>query len=236
MDMKAILKKTAAVVTAAAMMTVSAACSSKKEESSSLSNMVGNGPSDSLVMDEDNMPYGATMTSLKNSNNDKVKIDIDFDPRYFEQDGTDYPEIYLLTEYIEAMQNRDSEKLEKLFYKPYLDFSVQRSSFSDTADYLEKYVDNLENRAKSEIEFTYIVVDTCLNENESENLTDFEFVDQKINELSGEQLTDKVKSRKLVYMDIAFKDSQGNTYMINDTLGSDLSVYIYNIDGTYYLL
>lgn len=234
--MKAIFKRTAAVVAAAAMMTVSVACSSGKNEESSSSNLVGNGPSDGLEVKEEDMPYGATMTSLKAANNDKVKMDIDFDPRYFVQEGTDYPEIYLLTEYLEAMQKRDSAAMEKIFYKPFLEYSVKTSNFESVQDYLDKYIDNLETRARSQIEFTYAVVDTCLNENEKNELTDFEFVDSKLDELAGEKLSDKVKSRKLVYMDVSFKDSQDNYYMLNDTLDYDISVYIYNIDGTYYLL
>ncbi|MBQ1518388.1 MAG: hypothetical protein IIZ53_00875 [Ruminococcus sp.] len=234
-----IIRKTAALITAAAMMTA-AGCSStvKKTEgsSSSASNIVGNGPSDSLVMDEDNMPYGATMTSLQTQHNDKVKVDIDFDPRYFVQDGTDYPEIYLLTEYVNAMQNRDSAAMEKLFYKPYLEYSVKEKNYESVQEYLDQYIGNLENKSRSQIEFTYAVVDTCLNENEDEILTNFNFVDSKIDELSGEKLSDKVKSRKLVYMDLSFKDGQDKTYMLNDTLGYDMSVYVYNIDGTYYLL
>lgn len=235
--MKAIFRNAAIIAAAALMMTSAAACSDQKNESSSGNNMVGNVPSDSLVMDEENMPYGATMVSLKKKNNDKVKIDIDFDPRYFVQEGeSDYPEIYLLTEYIEAMQNKDGATIDKLFYKPYHDYSMSNTNYEDTQDYIEKFMDMLMTRARSNIEFTYSVVDTCLNENESENLTDFEFVDSKLDELTGEKITDKIKSRKLVYMDISYKDDSGNYYQINDSLGHDLSVYIYNIDGTYYLL
>ena len=235
--MKTLLKKTVVMLTAAAVMTVSASCSSKDNKESNNSNMVGNGPSDSLVLDEENMPYGATMSSLKTSFDKNVKIDIDFDPRYFVKEGeNEYPEIYLLTEYIDAMQNKDGATIDKLFYKPYHDFAMSNTSYENTQEYIDTFMDNLMTRARSEIKFTYAVVDTCLNENESENLTDFEFVDSKIDELAGEKISEKVKSRKLVYMDISYKDDNGGYYQINDYLGHDISVYIYNIDGTYYLL
>lgn len=236
--MRSIIKKTAAVFAAAAMMTASAACSSEKKDDDHdhTHAMIEDDISDDVQVNQEDLPYGATMTSLKAEHNDKVKIDIDFDSRYFVQEGDDYPEIILLTEYLDAMQKHDSDALSKIYYKPYLDDFIKTGKFADVSDYISKYMDNLEEKTGSQPEFTYAVVDTCLNENESETLTDFGNVDKQLDELTGEKISDKIKSRKLIYMDVSIKDSQDNSYMFNNTLGYDISVYIYNIDGTYYLV
>ena len=234
--MKAMLKKAAAVVSAAVLCAAAVGCSNKDTESSkSESNLVG-GPSDGMSLDEDDMPYGATMTSLKSSTNDKLTLDVDFDPRYFAQEGTDYPEIYLISNYLPALQNGDEDAMKEVFYAPYLERSVKERNYESVKDYLEKYLDVLMTKAHGQFEFTYFTVDTCLNENESEDLTSFSEIDAKLDLAAGEKLSEKVKSRKLVYLDVTLKDVENKYYQLNSYLGYDISVYVYNIDGKYYLL
>ena len=234
--MKAMLKKAAAVVSAAVLCVAAVGCSNKDTESSkSESNLVG-GPSDGMSLDEEDMPYGATMTSLKSSTNDKLTLDADFDPRYFAQEGTDYPEIYLISNYLTALQNGDEDAMKEIFYAPYLERSVKERNYESVKDYLEKYLDVLMTKAHGQFEFTYFTVDTCLNENESEDLTSFSEIDAKLDLAAGEKLSEKVKSRKLVYLDVTLKDVENKYYQLNSYLGYDISVYVYNIDGKYYLL
>lgn len=234
--MKALLKKTAALLSASVLMTAMTACSSESGHDHE-HHIVEDDLSDDVNVEEENLPYGATMTSLKKDHNDKVKIDIDFDPRYFTEDGEqDYPEIYLITDYIEAMQNKDGAAINEIFYKPYLDYLMSRTSYADSQAYIDSFMNKITSKTGDGIEFNYAVVDTCLNENESENLTEFEAIDSTLDEITGENISEKVQSRKLVYVDIFFSGSEGNYSQLNECLGNDLSVYIYNIDGRYYLL
>lgn len=219
--MKVFFKRSAALLSAVILMFACASCGSKK------------GASSGVTYDEDNLPYGATMESLKTKFDERAKVDIDFDPRYFVKEGEGYPEIYLLTDYIDAMKKKDSEAMDKLFYRADLDFKLGNDSYSKDIGGL---MTELTGSSDGVADFYYAVVDTCLNENEDETLTDFDYVDNKLDELTGEKVSKTVKSRKLVYLDIYYKDGSGSTDQVNQHLGHDLSVYIYNIDGTYYLI
>ena len=240
--MKNMLIKAAALVSAAVLCMASAGCAEKDSDHEGAhthfneGNMVGN-PEDGENLAEEAMPYGATMTSLKCSSNEKLSMDVDFDARYFAEENGEYPEIYMAADYLKALQNCDSEALEKLFYKPFLQKLVEDRGCTTTQEYLDQYHDKLMDKTNGlVVEFTYMTVDTCLNENESNDLTEFDSADAKLDEAAGEKISDKVKSRKLIYMDVTFSDSEGNSHQLNNYLGYDLSVYIYNIDGTYYLI
>ena len=233
--MKKFMRRAAAAFTAAVLCASAASCSRKAENSQPENNLVG-GPSEGMEMDEDEMPYGATMTSLSSDRVEKLSIDADFDPRFFDKVGDEYPEVYLAADYLKALQDADEAKMKELFYTSYLERTVKERNYSSVQEYLEKYTDVIVNKAHGAFEFTYFTIDSCYNEADGEEMTAFSEVDAKLDQAAGEALSDKVLSRKLVYLDVTLKDQEGKYYQLTDYLGYDISVYIYNIDGTYYLL
>ncbi|MBR1824377.1 MAG: hypothetical protein IJ779_09120 [Ruminococcus sp.] len=231
--MKAMLKKAAAVLSSAMVLVTAVGCADKDDHDHD-HNLVGS-PADGASVAEEDLPYGATMTSLKSSNVEGLSLDAEFDSRYFAQEGSDYPEIYLLADYLTAVQDSDADALEKLFYPSYLETVLKERGYASTKEYLDNYHERLVSEVNSSFKFEYLTVDACLNENESNDLTEFRDLDTKLDSCAGETVSDKVKSRKLVYLDAAFEDEQGNFSQLNSCLGNDLEIYIYNIDGKYYL-
>lgn len=231
--MKDMLRKAAAIVSAAVLCIAAVGCAEKEAESKESNNMVGS-PSDDMSLEENDMPYGATMTSLSSDRDEKLTIDADFDPRFFAKDGNDVPEIYLISNYLTALQSSDEELMKKVFYTPYLEKTVKERNYSSLKEYLEKYTEVILNKSHGNFEFTYFAVSSCYDE--SEDPESFTEIDARLDEAAGEKISDKVQSRKLVYLDVTLRDAEGKYYQLDSYLGYDVSLYVYNIDGEYYLL
>ena len=233
--MRNFMKKAAAVVTAAVLCASAASCTRKEENSSEGHNMVGSASGDTSVSSDD-LPYGAMMTSLSSEREEKLSLDVDFDARYFAKEGETYPEVYLAADYLMALQNKDEAKMKEIFYEPYLVQQILERNYQSVRDFLDKYYESLSEKLGGDFKFTYFTIDTCLNENEADELTNFSSVDARLDTAAEEKLSQKVTSRKVLYMDVTVEDKDGNSHQLNSLIGSDISVYVYQIDGKYYLL
>ena len=232
--MKRIMRRTAAALTAAVLCAAVVGCS-RKNENSSERNMVGAASDGESVASED-LPYGAMMTSLSSEREEKLCIDVDFDARYFVKEGEEYPEVFLAAEYLKALQEKDEAKMKEIFYEPYLIQQVLERNYKSVQEFLDKYYESLSEKLGGDFKFTYFTIDTCLNENESDEVTHFSSVDARLDTAAEEKLSQKVTSRKVLYMDVTVEDKDGNSHQLNSLIGSDISVYVYQIDGKYYLL
>ncbi|MCQ2460122.1 MAG: hypothetical protein MJ081_07115 [Ruminococcus sp.] len=226
------------IALSAGMLLSAVSCGQKKEEPKN--NLVSSSPAEDISVNEENMPYGATVVRLRPSSDEDLKIDVEFDRRYFnsydEGEKKKYPEIYLISDYIYAISNKDVDLMEKIFYKDYLLYNIKGNGYETTQDYLEQYRQSLKDAIGAEFDLDYIIVDTCVNENESDNVTGFSVIDDQLNEIAGEKISDRVTSRKAVYLDVFFTDENKNFRQLNNLIGYDISLYIYEIDGQYYLL
>ena len=87
---KFILKTVSAIISCALLMSFSS-CSNSENNTSSGGRVDAGDLPDNYSADEENLPYGATLTELKPSYDENTKIAVEFDNRFFKADGDKYP-------------------------------------------------------------------------------------------------------------------------------------------------
>ncbi|MBR2283944.1 MAG: hypothetical protein IJ874_05930 [Ruminococcus sp.] len=238
--MKEYLKRAAAVMVCAALLSSISACGSKSGSSSGSSsgegNLAGDGPADDLSITQDEMPYGAMIMQLRPSENDDVKIYVEFDYRYLsEEDGK------LLSDYVYALNNCDAELMEKVFYPPYLEYSYSSAGYSSTEDYLKGFRKNLEESLGEGFDYNAITVDDCYTEDDDINVTKFDEIDELLDSIGGGKVSDRINegSRRFIYIDIMYglpDDDFKSSYSLRNHVGQYLTLYLYDIDGVTYVI
>ncbi len=228
-------RKVSALLLASAMFISAVSCSSKEDEHHD--HQLVSSPDEGVNVNEEDLEYGATMVSLRPDTDENVKVEIEFDRRYFNMENeNDYPEIYLISNYIEAVNNKNGDIMQDIFYLPYLNYNCGKNGFSSIQEYTDSVYEGLKSSIGSDFVLDYVIVDTCLNENEDDSITNFSAIDNQLDMISGEKLSSKVTSRKAVYLDIMYTDESGSEKQLNNAIGYDISLYIYQIDGNYYLI
>lgn len=223
--MKFFSKRTAAALFGA-MFLMSAVSCNDKSSTSDAADQIGS-------LAQEDMPYGATITQLKPSLNENVKIAIEYDNRYLSADETTK-----LSDYVAALNSCDSELMANTFYNPYLDKVVEQSGAADLNEYITDVHNNIrDNYIGYDYNFNYIVIEDCLTEDDDDSETGFSSVDNTIDNLGDEKITDKVTSRKFVTFDIQYTLVDGeDAYMLSTSTGTSSSLYIYTIDGEIYII
>ena len=231
--MNKVIRRISAAFMAVSMLAAAVSCSESKEESNANDKKIVDGSvPDEVSVAESELPYGATMVMFKSANDEKIKVDIELDRRYFyTPDEKVYPEAYVISDYVYALQTADAELLEKTFYKPFLEDSCKKGGYSDTQDYLSKNHDSLEEKLGENFIFDYIMVDECYTAQPDSDNDDFTSVDETLKSCAGDDILDKVTSRRLVYLEIIFKNAESSSNMFSDTMGYKMPLYIYEIDG-----
>ncbi len=240
--MNKFIRRLSAAFLAVSMLSAAVSCSGKNNDKSSSSESSSGGakvvdgsiPDDASVAMED-LPYGATMVALKSKNDEKIKVDIEFDKRYFyTPDETVYPESYIISDYVYALQTADAELLESVFYKPYLEYSCKAGGYADTQAYIDENHSSLEEKLGENFILDYIMVDECYVAEPDEENSDFTRIDDTLKECAGEDILNKVSRRMLVYLEIIFKNEESASKMFSNTMGYKLPLYVYEIDGQFY--
>ncbi len=232
--MKKIILKAAAILSCAVLMSFSS-CSSGNESSSGGRVDAGDLP-DNYNADEENLPYGATLTELKPNYDENVKIAVEFDNRFFKADGEKFPEVYKITDYMYALNNIDVDLMNETFYPPYLKYAYEQAGYDNVKDYLQSYYDNLHDML-GDFTFSYIDITGVLTEEDEESKSYFDNVDSILKEIEGDDILSKITSRKIVYIGgYSMYNLEGGSYQLIEGLGREVTLYLYEIDGKTYIL
>ncbi|MDE5558288.1 MAG: hypothetical protein K2J32_11490 [Ruminococcus sp.] len=208
------------------------ACVSCSEESSgslgeSKNMLVNDNAYDGLNANEDELPFGATMIDLYP---DEVPISISYEKRFMTAD-----EAKKISDYISAINTCDAELIQKTSYQPYLEYLVEYYENTDIQDYLDtRHQIIVDSYTNGEYDFNYILINSLKDENYDDSDTGFSQLDAKIYEKSPDA---EITSRKMVEIDILYSlENDNGSYSFSRRTGSDMTLYIYTIDGQIYIL
>lgn len=211
------------------MMLACASCSEESSDSSSESKnmLVSDNLDDGINLNEDEMPFGATMTDLYP---DEVPVSISYDNRFMTED-----EAKKISDYVSAINTCNAELLQKTSYPPYLEYLVEYYENTDVQNYLDTRHQNIANNyTNGEYDFNYIIINSLKDENDDDADTGFSQLDTKIHEKSPDA---EITSRKMLGIEILYSlENENGSYSLSKRTGSDMMIYIYTIDGQMYIL
>ncbi len=210
-----------------ALMMVLCSCSETDSSSSEGNLLVSDNMNEGINVDEENMPFGATMTDL---NPDDVPISISYENRFMTEE-----EAKKISDYISAINSCDAELMQNTCYPAYLDYIVEQYENSDVQDYLDDRHETIEvNYTGENFDFNYIIINSLMDENDDDSETGFSYLDSKIYSASPDA---EITSRKIVGIDIIYSlENDNGSYSFSARAGSDMLLYIYTIDGQIYIL
>lgn len=223
--MKSLLKKSLAFLTGSMFLLCAYGCDEKKEYSDE-ADKIGS-------MAQEDLPYGATITQLKPSYDENVKIAMEYDNRFLTVE-----EAMKLSDYVAALNNSDGELLSNTFYKPLLDKICDNSQYDTVDEYIAATHDNIrDSYIGYDFSFDYILVSNCLTEKDDDSETGFSSIDSTLASLD-ESIVDKITDRKMVTFDIEYRitNEEGGSYMLSSATNTDSTLYIYTIDGEIYIV
>lgn len=219
------------IILACVIMISCVSCSDGNSSSSGESKnmLVSDNAGKGINVNEDEMPFGATMTDLY-SDRDDVPISISYENRFMTED-----EARKISDYISAVNTCDAELMQNTCYPSYLEYLVSQYENSDVQDYLDERHKNIANNyTNGEFDFDYIIINSLMDENDNESDTGFSRLDDKILEKSPDA---DITSRKMVGIDVLYSlENDNGSYSFSTRTGSDMILYIYTIDGQIYIL
>ncbi|MDE6426343.1 MAG: hypothetical protein K2K89_09455 [Ruminococcus sp.] len=208
------------------------ACVSCSEESSGTSGesknmLVSDNVGDGINVNENEMPFGATMTDLYP---DDVPIAISYENRFMTVD-----EAKKISDYISAVNTCDVELMQKTCYPSYLEYLVEQYENTDVQNYLDiRHQTIASTYTNGEFDFNYILINSLMDENDDDSDTGFSQLDAKIHEKTPDA---EITSKKMVGIDVLYSlENDDGSYSLSMRTGSDMILYIYTIDGQIYIL
>lgn len=217
------------IILSCAVMMACCSCSDGNSSSSSESRnlLVSDNAGKGINVNEDEMPFGATMTDLYP---DDVPISISYENRFMTED-----EAKKISDYISAINTCDAELMKKTCYPSYLDYLVEQYENTDVQNYLDDRHSTIANDyTNGEFDFDYILINSLMDEDDNENDTGFSHLDTQIYEKSPDA---EITSRKMVGIDVLYSlENDNGSYSLSARTGSDMILYIYTIDGQIYIL
>lgn len=220
--MKKILCGVTAVIVACAL----TACS---DNSSSSKNMVEIGSSN---IAESDLPYGTTLCELSSTNDNNIKVAIDFDKRYFadSEGNIKYDEIYKIHDYIVAIDTNDHELLKSIYYPNFFEYFCEKYELT-----VDEYIDSLSSMLKTDIgensSINYINVSNCYSADDENFQAYYQLRDEILTAIGAGEVT----SRKTIEVGgyTTFEDENGTHQLTN--YYQPIIACIYEIDGQIYI-
>ncbi|MBR6579701.1 MAG: hypothetical protein IKK66_01910 [Ruminococcus sp.] len=186
---------------------------------------------------QDEMPYGATIYQLLPRNDSNIKYGIEFDKRYFGGDGeeADLREIYLIHDYIAALNENNHEKIKSLYYPGYLEYMCAMGGYLNAEQYLNSMNGALTEALGEDFEIDYINVSDCLTEEDEKGVSYFIQAESVLYTID-DSLEEKITSKKAVEIGgyTSYSTPEGKYVFVNHA--EPLTLLVYEIDGKIYLL
>ncbi len=222
--------KISALMVSALMLVCAVSCGDKKSGSSSDNSgnfIVSDTIDEGINIKTDELPFGSTMVDIYPDN---VPIAVSYEKRFMTED-----EAKKISDYISAINSCDTELMKNTCYPSYLDYLVNQYENIDIQGYLDSiHSDIVSSYTGGEFDFNYILINSLMDENDSDSDTGFSILDSKILEQSPDA---QITSRKMVGIDVLYSlENDGGSYSLTARTGSDMILYIYTIDGEIYIL
>lgn len=186
---------------------------------------------------QDEMPYGSTIYQLRPENDSNIKYTVEFDKRYFGGDGEeeDLREIYILHDYIKALNENDHEKIKSLYYPGYLEYMCNIGGYLSVEQYLNSVNAALTEALGEGFEIDYINISNCLTEKDEDAASYFIQAESVLYTIDG-SLEDKITSKKVTEIGgyTCYSTPENSYIFVNHT--DALTLLVYEIDGKIYLL
>lgn len=187
-------------------------------------------------LNENDMPYGATIVELSKSNDDHVKYVTSFDRRFFgnsDSENPDYSEIYVIHDYIAALNTNDHDSIKSLYCDGYLDL-ICSESFNSTDEYIDALNNSLVTFLGEGFEINYIDISACYSAGEEIADSYFSTADSYLENIG---MLDKVTSRKVVEVGgyTCYSVNGENSYQLTESMDT-IIIGIYTIDGKVYIV
>ncbi len=184
---------------------------------------------------QDEMPYGATIYQLLPENDENIKYTMEFDKRYFGGEDNDLREVYILHDYIQALNENDHEKIKSLYYPGYLEYMCNIGGYLSVEQYLESMNGSLTKELGEGFEIDYINISDCLTEKDEKGVSYFIQAESVLYTIDG-SLEEKITSKKAVEIGgyTSYSTPEGNYVFVNHA--EPLTLLVYEIDGKIYLL
>ncbi len=175
---------------------------------------------------QEDMPYGSTITQLKTSSNEKLKMDIEYDNRFLTEE-----EAIKVADSISALNTCDTELWEETMPGGYVYYLMSVTESESVSAFLKNRYDTIANEyAGEDFVFDYIAVNSCVGEDEN----DFTEVDGY---LAAAGVTGEITSRKLIGIDMLYTlPDDTASYSLKSKTGTDYYLNIYVIDGEIYVI
>lgn len=226
------MKKFTAILTAAAMITATFAltgCNDKEKKGATLI-------SDDFEGDYSNAidQYGAMTQQIKADSNENVPIDIEFDNRFLNEE-----EAILISKYFECLNSNDAELFESLYYDGYLAYNSSLSGMTP-ADTLTQFYQSISSKiGTTDYKFDYIVINGVYTPEDGVSGDHYNFESVKnvwdsFADSTDASLKDAINSRKVLAVEALYKTETGD-YSLSERYGCDSYLYVYQINGKYYL-
>lgn len=218
------------IILLCAVTLVCVSCSDEKSDSLSDNSgnfIVSDTMDEGINIKNDELPFGSTMVDIYPDN---VPIAISYEKRFMTED-----EAKKISDYISAINSCDTELMKNTCYPSYLDSIVNQYENIDVQGYLDSiHSDIVSSYTGEEFDFNYILINSLMDENDSDSDTSFSILDSKILEQSPDA---QITSRKMVGIDVLYSlENDGGSYSLTARTGSDMILYIYTIDGEIYIL
>lgn len=243
--MKDLIRRSAAFIAALSMTAVLASCSSGNNTSqdNTESNMVGS-PSPGQAVEEENMSYGATLTTLVPNDENGLHIAIEYDKRFFTEE-----EAKMVSDFIYAIGSGESSSAEEGFYPAVMGYYCEMTGQEDAKAYFKGLHDNYTSILGDGFEFDKVYIENCFTDTDTGTESGQAFVDvnDMINELEEdenftEEHVDK-ESMRYMYVEATYKlpgsdeeNSLRKTLFSVDSEAQYLPMLMYTIDGKAYLI
>lgn len=238
--MKSYFSATAAALSAMIMAAAMVGCGDNGGNSSSDGdNMVGAGLADGdNDVAENDLPYGSTIVERSKEVDENIEIKIAFDRRYFIEDidNPDYSEIYKIHDYVKAINTKDGDLLDSVYYPGYLAYGAETNSYDSEEDYINSFFNSIEDALGEGFEINYIDVSNCLLESDSEAKGYFDARDEALAKIAGDDILSKVTSRKAIEIGgyTSYSQAENSYQLVNHA--DPLTLCVYMIDGQAYIM
>lgn len=187
-------------------------------------------------LNEEDMPYGATVIELSKNNDNYVKYVTCFDRRFFgnnNEENPDYSEIYAVHDYIAALNTNDHNALKSLYFDGYLDL-ICAESFDSSDEYIDTLNNTLVTFLGEGFEINYIDISACYNPGDT--IAD-DYISTVDSYLENIGVLDKVTSRKVVEVGgyTCYSVNGANSYQLTNSMET-IIIGLYTIDGKVYIV
>lgn len=181
------------------------------------------------ILTEADMPYGSTMARLSVNEEKGVPITVEYDHRFLTED-----EAVIVSNYFAALNNADDVEMNKLYYPGLFTYLVNKASYSDGKLFLTDTKETLESNLSAKIDMNYLIIQDI---QDNDSIADkFASAEADLAEAVGVEVLENINSKKSVGIEVLYDTDDAKDLSLTRQTGDHFYLYIYEIEGKYYVL